>query len=85
MAVVRFTNSNKKGVKMILAHHVEIEILDFVHIAPVTMPEHIAFAIVTLSFIGFACYGAVTTIRNVYRWWSSVRGGSLVEHAAGGQ
>lgn len=70
---------------MILAHHVEIEILDFVHIAPVTMLEHVAFAGVALSLIGFACYGAVMTVRNGYGWWSRVRGGSLAERGAVGQ
>jgi hypothetical protein len=70
---------------MILAHHVEVEILNFIHIRPATMPEHVLFAAVAIGLLGFAVYGAVMAVRDGYRWWSSRRsGGSLVERTAGG-
>lgn len=71
---------------MLLAHHVEIEILEFIHIRPVTMPEHVMFGVVALAFVSFAVYGVVMAVRDGYRWWVNRRsGGSLVEQTAGGR
>jgi len=69
---------------MVLADHVEIEILEFIHIRPVTMPEHVMFAVLAFAFVGFACYGVARGARDAYRWWSNRRsGGSLVEQTTG--
>jgi len=68
---------------MLLAHHVEIEILDFVHIRPQTMPEHFVFAVVAIAFVGFACFGVVMAAREIYRWWTNFRNdNSLVNQKA---
>ncbi len=57
----------------ILAHHIEIELFEVLHIAPETTLEHVCFFAVTLPVLAVLGYGAWSLKRDLTAWWKGRR------------
>ena len=57
----------------LLAHHVEINLLDILVIEPESMPEHAVLAAVSAVVIGFTVYGIRAAVRDLRTWLAGRR------------
>ena len=57
----------------LLAHHIEIELFEVLHIAPETTLEHVCFFAATLPLLAVLGYGAWALKRDLVARWKGRR------------